>query len=48
VNAGKIECLACRVDTTLAEFGLPNVRLDRPHPEVLSGKWRFPEAQPLS
>jgi hypothetical protein len=24
------------------------VRLFRPHPEILDGTWRFPEAQPVS
>jgi hypothetical protein len=26
---------------------LSGVRLYRPHPEILNGKWKFPEAQPV-
>ena len=26
----------------------PGVRLYRPHPEILNGKWKLPEAQPVS
>jgi arylsulfatase len=38
----------CTLRTGLSKVGIPGATVDRPRAEILEGRWKFPEAQPVN